>query len=97
MEGFIHRLHQNVPQKARAAGLVPGYPDPPAPTAPAIALPEDEHDVITALQRGRDTSNMTARELLQDDIDMLRTNINAPESALQKLIDMNNALYDLGE
>lgn len=38
---------------------------------------------------------MTATQLLQDDIDMLRTHTNAPETSIEKLKDMNKQKYGI--
>ena len=57
--------------------------------APAIRLPDAEHGKITKLQEARDTSKMTPRQLLADDIRMLRNNTEAPNGPLRELIDMS--------
>jgi hypothetical protein len=87
------QLH-HAPQKAKAYGLVPGYPEPPSNQAPAIALPKWEHRLVTAAQQRRDVTGMTARQLLADDIRMLRRYTQAPTESLRALIRVNKELYD---
>ena len=55
---------------------------------PAIRLPIEEHDAVSAAQRLR-TAPASARDLLADEIRILRQNTNAPNSALQDLIDLS--------
>ncbi|TNH15591.1 hypothetical protein FIA56_02960 [Testudinibacter sp. TR-2022] len=65
--------------------------------APAIRLPDAEHATITKLQSQNKVarSQMTATQLLQDDIDMLRKHTNAPETSIEKLKDMNKQKYGI--
>ena len=74
-------------QKHPAAQTVEGY-DPK--TAPSIAVPSREHRRIPT-QKGNYTGN--ARDLLAKDIRDLRNNTNAPNSALQELINLNKTTY----
>ncbi|MWP50467.1 hypothetical protein GQ592_12025, partial [Gilliamella sp. Lep-s21] len=88
----------HVPQKALAKTQVVGYPQTAlAGDAPAIRLPDAEHATITKLQSQNKVvrSQMTATQLLQDDIDMLRTHTNAPETSIEKLKDMNKQKYGI--
>ncbi|HYP08467.1 MAG TPA: hypothetical protein VER03_19690 [Bryobacteraceae bacterium] len=55
---------------------------------PAIRLPTSEHDAVSAAQRMRGPQ-AGARDLLADEIRILRNNTNAPNSALQELIRLN--------
>jgi hypothetical protein len=66
-----------------------------AKDAPAIRLPDAEHAKITKLQSARDTSKMNGRQLLADDVNMLRKHTNAPNSQIKKLIDMSKDKFDL--
>ena len=87
--------NHHTPQKAEAKSIVSGYPqDKLAGDAPAIRLPNAEHSKISSLQGQRDTTGMSARGLLADDIKMLKRETHAPNSSLQKLIEMNKAKYD---
>ena len=74
----IHHL----PQKHPAAQVIPGYNQK---TAPAIALPRSEHNLLNNL-RGR--YNDTAEELIDRQIAQLRDYTDAPESAIQQLINL---------
>jgi hypothetical protein len=79
-------LH-HVPQKHPAAQVIPGYnPN----TAPAIALPEAEHQMIKNL---RGDYSGTARDLLARDARNLRNHTNAPNSAIQELIGQSKQAY----
>ena len=75
----------HVPQKALAGD------------APAIRLPDAEHTTTTKLQSQNKVarSQMTETQLLQDDINMLRTHTNAPETSIEKLKDMNKQKYGI--
>jgi hypothetical protein len=55
---------------------------------PAIRLPISEHEAVTAAQAQRRVP-ASARELLADEVRILRNNTNAPNSALQELIRLN--------
>ncbi|MCX8669709.1 hypothetical protein J3U22_02325 [Gilliamella sp. B2865] len=88
----------HVPQKALAKTQVVRYPQTAlAGDAPAVRLPDAEHATITKLQSQNKVarSQMTATQLLQDDIDMLRTHTNAPETSIEKLKDMNKQKYGI--
>jgi len=90
--------NHHVPQKALAKTQVGGYPiDASARDAPAIRLPDAEHATITKLQAQNKVarSKMTASQLLQDDIDMLRKHTNAPETSIEKLKEMNKEKYNI--
>jgi hypothetical protein len=63
--------------------IVPGYN---YSTGPAIVLPEGEHWQIPNLKGPYEGS---ARELLARDILNLRRHTNAPNLALQELIEIN--------
>jgi hypothetical protein len=89
--------NHHTPQKAPAKVTVGGYPqDIKAGSAPAIRLPEAEHARITSEQakNAAKRQKMTPRQLLADDIRLLRKHTNAPNSSLQKLIDMNKKNYN---
>jgi hypothetical protein len=51
-------------------------------------LPIEEHEAVSAAQRAR-TAAASARDLLADEIRILRENTNAPNSALKDLIRLN--------
>jgi len=67
--------------------VVPGYS---RQTGPTIALPQWEHAAIPTL---RGPVGLSPRSLLARDIWNLRQNTNAPNSALQQLIQMNKEMY----
>ena len=52
----------------------------------AIRLPVSEHAAVSAAQSAREVP-ISARQLLAQDIRILRNNTEAPNSALQKLIE----------
>ncbi len=90
--------NHHVPQKVLAKTQVVGYPQTTlAGDAPAIRLPDAEHATITKVQSQNKAtrSKMTASELMQDDIDMLRKHTNAPTTAIEKLKDMNKLKYGI--
>jgi RHS repeat-associated protein len=74
-------------QKHPAGQTIPGY-DPK--TAPSIALPSNEHRRIPTV---KGTYGGSARDLLAKDIRDLRTNTNAPNSALKDLVQRNKDTY----
>jgi hypothetical protein len=80
----VHHVSQSKP----ASQLISGYDKK---TAPAIALPRGEHKAIPTL-KGSNTAGK-ARLQLAKDIKDLRKNTNAPNSSLNKLIDMNKRMY----
>ena len=80
----IHHTMQGQPAKS----LIPGYQ---YRKAPAIALPEAEHARIPT-SRGKNTAG-SARNQLAKDIKDLRKHTSAPNSSLQKLIDLNKEMY----
>ena len=55
---------------------------------PAIRLLTSEHEAVTAAQAAR-SAPASARDLLASDIRILRNNTDAPNSALQQLIQLN--------
>ncbi|MEI8021674.1 MAG: polymorphic toxin-type HINT domain-containing protein, partial [Schlesneria sp.] len=55
---------------------------------PAIRLPIEEHEAVSAAQYLR-TATTSARDLLASEIRILRQTTNAPNSALQELIDLS--------
>jgi hypothetical protein len=77
---------QHVPQYSVAKRF--GIPHFTHRDAPAIALPEPEHLCVTAAQHLRDTTGWSARQLLEDDIRLLRQHTEAPERAIEKLIQL---------
>lgn len=81
----------HVAQKHMMAKLVPGYD---AHTAPAIAIPTNEHLRIVPL-RGNPPPAMTPRSLLARDISNLKAFTRAPRSALRSLIDLNKSMYSV--
>ncbi|MBX3415936.1 MAG: hypothetical protein KF708_24860, partial [Pirellulales bacterium] len=79
----IHHVGQSHPLSL----VIPGYD---SYTAPAIVLPNTEHVTIPNL---RGNTDLTARDILARDIKNLRDKTNAPNSALQQLIQLNKWLY----
>jgi RHS repeat-associated protein len=77
----------HVPQGSPAGQVIPGYS---YANAPSIALPAAEHGLIPNL---RGTYSGTAQDLLERDISNLRAYTNAPESAIQQLLDLTNQTY----
>jgi hypothetical protein len=59
----------------------------------AIRLPVSEHLAVNAAQAARSVVPASARQLLAQDIRILRNNTEAPNSALQKLIELNKELH----
>ncbi len=84
----IHHL----PQKALAKDLIEGYDKD---NAPAIALPDAEHQVITALQNAlqKIRSAYDLKQLVTQDIQMLEQYTQAPRSAIDKLTKLINDMY----
>jgi RHS repeat-associated protein len=80
----IHHVSQSKP----AGQLIKDYDKA---TAPAIALPKSEHKAIPTL-KGTNTAG-NARQQLAKDVKDLRRFTNAPNSSLQKLIDLNKKMY----
>ncbi len=60
---------------------------------PAIRLPKEEHDAVSAAQAARSEIPAGARDLLADEIGNLRNNTGAPNSALKQLINLNKELH----
>jgi RHS repeat-associated protein len=77
----------HVPQQNPAGQTVAGYD---GKTAPAIALPKDEHKAIPT-EKG--TATRTPRDQLAKDAKDLRNNTNTPNSQVQKVIDLNKKKY----
>jgi len=65
-----------------------GIPNYTHRNAPAIALPESEHLCVTAAQYIRDTTGWSARQVLDDDIRLLRQHTDVPENAIRHLIQL---------
>jgi hypothetical protein len=79
-------IHHTV-QKHPAGQVIPGYDKA---TGPSIALPKAEHKAIPT-SKGPYTG--TARDQLAKDIRNLRQHTQAPNSALQQLIDLNKSMF----
>ena len=77
----------HVTQKHPAGQVIDGYD---GNKAPSIAVPTKEHRKIPT-SKGSYEGN--ARDLLAKDISDLRQYTNAPNSALQQLIDLNKKMY----
>jgi hypothetical protein len=60
---------------------------------PSIRLPNWEHEAVNAAQAARTNIPASARELLAQEIRILRNNTNAPNSALRELIDLNKKIH----
>ena len=91
--------NHHVPQKAVAKNSISDYPkDKDALTAPAIRLSEEDHLLITKLQRLNQVqrSKMGPRELLADDAKMLRS-IGVENVKVTQIIEMNKAKYGLSK
>jgi hypothetical protein len=85
--------NHHVMQSDYGKNNITGY-DPK--TAPSIKLDEKTHQKITNAQNANQTarSQMTPRELLADDIKMLR-DVGVPNDKIQQIIQMNKAKYGL--
>ncbi len=59
---------------------------------PAIRISIDQHTAINAAQKARGAS-ASARDLLANDIGLLRKHTDAPNSALKKLIELNKDIH----
>jgi hypothetical protein len=79
----IHHVVQGKPASQIIDGYIYGK-------APSIALPSAEHRLIPNLTG---EFSGTARDLLARDIVNLRNFTNAPNSALQDLIELNKTTY----
>ena len=82
----LHHALQQQPAKS----LIPGYS---GGKGPAIALPKGEHRAIPTLKGANNAGN--ARSQLAKDIRDIRNNTSAPNSSLQKLIELNKKAYPL--
>ena len=89
-----YRSANYVPQTAQASSLIGDFNlASKAGNEPAIRLAVSEHGAVSAAQAARPYVPASARELLAQDISILRNNTAAPNSALQKLIQMNKELH----
>jgi hypothetical protein len=92
--GIPNRQVNHAPQSRQAESLIGNFnPANKVGNEPAIRLPISEHDAVNAAQRMR-TAPAGARDLLADEIRILRNNTNAPNSALQELIRLNKHGHD---
>jgi RHS repeat-associated protein len=78
----------HVSQKQPAGQVIAGYNKK---TAPAIALPANEHKLIPTMKGTRTAGN--ARQQLAKDIKDLRQYTNSPIQSLQKLIELHKKKY----
>lgn len=84
----------HTPQSRRADTLVGDFNERnKVGNEPAIRLPKDEHDAVNAAQNSRPRAPASARELLHDEIQILRKNTKAPNSKLLDLIRLNKKLH----
>jgi hypothetical protein len=84
----------HVPQTAQARSLLGTFNTVnKVGNEAAIRLPVSEHLAVNAAQAARPYVPATARELLAQDIRILRNNTQAPNAALQKLIQLNKSLH----
>jgi hypothetical protein len=85
--------NHHVPQKQPAGNTIEGYD---SKTAPAIKIDKKTHDKITAEQNANKVarSKMTPRELLADDVQMLRKH-GVPNNKIQEIIQMTKNKYGL--
>ena len=78
----------HVPQSREAESLVGDFnPRNKVGNEPAIRLPTEEHQAVTAAQAAR-TASASARHLLANDIKDLRKFTQAPNAALKRLINL---------
>jgi hypothetical protein len=83
----------HVPQSREAVSLVGDFNEINREgREPAIRLLKSEHIAVSNAQRLR-TAPASARDLLAEEIRILRNNTGAPNSALQELIDLNRDLH----
>jgi hypothetical protein len=84
----------HVPQTAQARSLIGDLNlRNKVGNEPAIRLPKSEHDAVTAVQAKRPVIPASARELLAQDIGILRNNTQAPNSALQRVIEWSKEMH----
>jgi hypothetical protein len=84
----------HVPQTAQARFLIGDYNMVnKVGNEVGIRLPNSEHLAVNAAQAARPAVPASARQLLAQDIRILRNNTQAPNAALQKVIQMNKALH----
>ncbi len=79
----------HAPQASPAGQVIPDY-DPQ--TASGIALPDSEHRAVPTI---RGDYSGDARSLVAKDMQDLRNYTNAPNSALQQLLNLIKAMYGL--
>jgi hypothetical protein len=77
----------HVPQQQPAGQVIDGYN---GKTAPAIAVPEGEHQAIPT-EKGE--AKKGARDQLAKDVRDLRNKTNAPKSKIKELIKKNKQQY----
>jgi len=77
----------HAPQQNPAKQVISNYDKN---SAPSISLPSNEHSMIPTT---KGNYSGTARNQLAKDIKDLRNNTNAPNSSLQKLIELNKNTY----
>jgi RHS repeat-associated protein len=78
----------HAPQSKPGGQVIEGYDKE---TAPAIALKRGEHNKIPTLKGGKTAGS--ARKQLAKDIKDLRRYTKAPNSSLEKLIELNKKMY----
>jgi hypothetical protein len=87
--GIPNTQVNHLPQSRQAESLIGNFnPVNKVGNEPAIRLPISEHEAVNAAQRMR-TAPASARDLLADEIRILRNNTNVPNSQLQKVIELN--------
>jgi len=83
----------HAPQSREAQSLIGDWnPVNKVGHEPAIRLPISEHEAVSAAQRMRG-STASARDLLADEIRILRGNTDAPNQALKDLIRLNKETH----
>jgi hypothetical protein len=83
----------HVPQSRQAESLIGNFSlRNNIGNEPAIRLPISEHEAVNAAQRMR-RAPASARDLLADEIRILRNNTNAPNAQLKQLIELNRKLH----
>ena len=92
--GSVFTEVHHVPQTAQARSLVGDLNlANKVGNEPAIRLSISEHAAVSAAQAAREVLPATARQLLAQDIRILRNYAGAPNSALQQLIELNKSLH----
>jgi RHS repeat-associated protein len=83
----------HVPQSRQAESLVGNFnPANRAGNEVGLRLPISEHEAVNAAQRAR-TAPASARDLLADEIRILRNNTQVPNSQLKQAIELNRQLH----